>query len=376
MAKEKRANGEGGFSRLPSGKVRYQVYIDDKRKSFTGKTEADCRRQYKDFLINRSTNALNSTTTLKAWIATYLETYRKGTMKSSSYHQLELLKDKIPDGLMKKKVSEIKPAEVQMFLNGFAETASESYIGKMYSLLRSCFAQAVENDLALKDPTRKLKANHKPEKQKEIYSLVQAQKIIEYARSYNPSTKNKRDNRAQRQIAAGICVLLIAGSRRGELLGLTYNDLDVDAGVIHIRRAVYTDNNIPCVKEGEAKTPGSIRDVPVPRWLLDMVLSIPKTGLYPFGTSIGSLMCPRNFNRAYDRFIESIEGIDRQPVHSCRHTCATLMQTAGVDIRDVQLYLGHTKIETTAKYTHPDIEKLRAASEKYAETVAHALHTA
>lgn len=63
-------------------------------------------------------------------------------------------------------------------------------------------------------------------------------------------------------------------------------------------------------------------------------------------------------------------------MHSCRHTCATLMQTAGVDIRDVQLYLGHTKIETTAKYTHPDIEKLRAASEKYAETVAHALHTA
>lgn len=376
MAKDKRANGEGGFSRLPSGKVRYQVYVDGVRKSFTGRTEADCRRRYKEFLGNRSNVALNSDTTLKSWFATYLETYRKGTMQSTAYHQLELLRDKVSDELMRKKVSEIKPAEVQKFLNDFSVTASESYIGKMYSLLRACFSQAVENDLTVKDPTRKLRANHKPEKQKEIYPLTQAQKIIDFAVAYEPTTNNKRDARAQKQIAAAVCVLLIAGLRRGELLGLTYNDIDKDNLVIHVRRAVFLDGGVPCVQDGEAKTPGSIRDIPIPAWLADMVLSIPMAGLYPFGTSIGTLMHPRNFNRSYDLFIGKIDGVNRLPVHSCRHTCATLMQAVGVDIRDVQLYLGHTQITTTARYTHPDMSKLRDASEKYLATVAHTLHTA
>lgn len=174
----KKANGEGTFTDLPSGKVRYQIYIDGKRKSFTGKNKTDCRNQYKTFLQNRNSMPLDNNVTLKVWMSRYLEIYRKGTIQATSYYLLELLRDKIPDELMRRKVSEIKPAELQTFLNDFAVDASESYIQKMYSLLRSCFEEAVENDLCIKNPARKLKAPHKAEKIRESFTLEEAKRIV------------------------------------------------------------------------------------------------------------------------------------------------------------------------------------------------------
>lgn len=85
----KKANGEGTFTDLPSGKVRYQIYIDGKRKSFTGKNKTDCRNQYKMFLRNYDLRPLDSEIRLKAWMERYLTSCRKDSMLPSSYHQLE-----------------------------------------------------------------------------------------------------------------------------------------------------------------------------------------------------------------------------------------------------------------------------------------------
>ena len=84
-------------------------------------------------------------------------------------------------------------------------------------------------------------------------------------------------------------------------------------------------------------------------------------------------MNPRNFNRSYDSFMENLrkehpEVRDLNP-HECRHTFATLSQENGAPIKDVQLMLGHAKIETTAKYTHPDFSELEKSSNKLINAV-------
>ncbi|WP_442871463.1 tyrosine-type recombinase/integrase [Caproiciproducens sp.] len=57
--------------------------------------------------------------------------------------------------------------------------------------------------------------------------------------------------------------------------------------------------------------------------------------------------------------------------HCLRHTCATLMQKTGQNMRDVQLILRHTSIKTTARYSHPDMDDLKAANTEYVDELMH-----
>lgn len=168
----------------------------------------------------------------------YLESCREGTIKESSYHQLVLLKNKITDSLLNKKVSDIQPIELQDFLNKFSETASKSYTDKMHSLLCAIFAEAQENDVCVKNPARKLNTPQKRAKLRESYTRDEVETIMQFALSYRKSTKSDRLNRAAILISTAVIVLLDTGIRRGELLGLMWPDIE-DA-VIHIRRGVCT----------------------------------------------------------------------------------------------------------------------------------------
>lgn len=370
----KRNNGAGTVSVLPSGSTRLVVREDGKRISFTGKNEKECRAKYREWMKDPARKMSDSEYTLGAWMDKYLVAYRKNDMTESAYHQLELLRDKIPEDLMEKYISKIKPIDLKQFINSFAETASKSYSDKMYSLIRSAFAEAVENDIIYKNPTSKLKQPNKQYKPKESYSISEAATIIEFAKEYNRDNINSDcQQRAARLIAVGVITLILTGIRRGELLGLMYSDIDQKKGIIHIRRGVYLDQGIPTVQDGKAKTYNSIGDVPAPDWLIDMLLSLPKKGLFIFCTDSGNLMFPRNFNRAYDSFLKDLQKVHPEvrklPVHCLRHTCATLMQETGADIRTVQLILRHTNISTTAGYTHTNMAVLKKSSDIYTEEI-------
>ena len=371
----KRSNGAGTITTLKSGSVRLSVMENGRRVSFTGKNEKDCRAQHREWLKDPARKMPESGCTLGAWMEKYLVTYRKTDMTETAYHQLELLRNRIPDELMQMSISKIKPIDLKKFINEFAETASKSYSDKMYSLIRSAFSEAVENDIIYKNPTLKLKQPSKQYKPKESYSISEASTIIDFAKNYSrDDIDSQKQQRAGKIIAAAVATLITTGMRRGELLGLMYSDIDQEKGIIHIRRGVYLDQGIPTVQDGKAKTYNSIGDVPAPDWVIDMLLAIPKRGLFIFCTDSGALMFPRNFNRAYESFIKDLQKVHpevrRLPVHCLRHTCATLMQETGADIRTVQLILRHTNISTTAGYTHTNMAVLKKFSNNYDEQIS------
>ena len=57
---------------------------------------------------------------LGEWIPVWLRCYKYGTMKQSSYHQLENLIKHIPSSLMEQEMDEILPMDLQAFVNSFA----------------------------------------------------------------------------------------------------------------------------------------------------------------------------------------------------------------------------------------------------------------
>ena len=87
--------------------------------------------------------------TLGQWIPLWMNAYKKGTIRGTSYHQLELLARLIPDDLKEMALAEIRPMQIQAFYNTFGLTASKSYMAKMRVMVSSLFLEAVENGKTL-----------------------------------------------------------------------------------------------------------------------------------------------------------------------------------------------------------------------------------
>ena len=290
--------------------------------------------------------------TLREWIPQWLEAYKLGTIKQHSYHQLELLVRYFPDSLLDADLNEIKPMHLQGFVNQFSQGTSKSYMDKMRVLIHALFTDAVENDFCDKDPSSRLKIPQIIEKPRESFTAEEVKKIVNFALDY-----------PYRRIAVAVLVLLFTGIRRGELLGLKWED--VTDNTITIRRGVYQEHGTACVEDYIAKTPKSLRTVPLMPEIAHHIATLPRVSQFVFGASSGKLWHPRNFSRDYGRFFDALQdqhpNVRRLSIHCCRHSFATLTLTSGADLRVVQQLLGHTDIKTTALYTHPDMNTMQKA---------------
>lgn len=400
MAK-KRINGEGTYSEFTrknkSGKevkyVRYVVSLEDgSRKPFTA-TGTNARKKAREKFLawdearKHAPEIVVPDITLSDWMKMYLQNCRKGTIKETSYHQLELLSDELPESLQKKPVKDIAPIELQSFINSFAKSgskhkpvkkgekpkqkgASRSYVNKMVGLIKSAFAEAVENDICSKNPARKLKTPFVHQDPKQSFTLSEFETICKFAETYHQDIQqNVLAQRAGLVTGAAVVVLLCTGIRRGELLGLKWGD--VEDNKLHIRRAVYMQKDergklVPHEEEYSAKTEKSLRTIPFPLEAQAAIGRLKHRGIYIFASGTGTIMRPDNFNRSYKAFMKNLREeypeVRALNPHECRHTFATLSQDAGADMRTVQLILGHTNIQTTAEYTHPDFVAMEDAT--------------
>lgn len=286
------------------------------------------------------------------WIPMWLKCYKYGTMKQSSYHQLENLIKHIPSSLMEQEMDNILPMDLQAFVNSFATYASKSYMDKMRVLIHSVWATALDNQKCTTNPSKAVRFPVIPEHPRESFSSEDARTILTYALQY--------DNR---MVGVAVMTLLLTGIRRGELLGLKWSDLSDTT--LSINRGVYLENGHPCVREYVAKTSSSIRVVPLLPELAYYLSSLPRTCEFIFCTKNRTIISPRNFSRSYTAFFRHLNEdcccTAYLSPHCCRHTFASLCLDAGADVRTVQQLLGHGDIRSTSRYVHPQIETLQNA---------------
>lgn len=290
--------------------------------------------------------------TLRDWIPMWLDAYKLGTIKERSYHQLELLVRHFPEDLMDMELADIKPMHLQGFVNKFSPGASKSYMDKMRVLLHELFSDALDNDLIARDPSAKLRIPQVIEKPRESFTEAEAQKIVTFAMDY-----------PYRRIAVAVVTLLFTGIRRGELLGLKWDD--ITDSTLTVRRGVFQIGGKAQVEDYIAKTTKSLRTLPLMPEVSHLIHSLPRCGEFVFGTGTGTIWHPRNFSRDYTRFFTALRDefpeVRELSPHSCRHSFATLTLESGADVRIVQQLLGHSDINTTARYTHPDMKIMQKA---------------
>jgi integrase len=138
-----------------------------------------------------------------------------------------------------------------------------------------------------------------------------------------------------------------AGLRRGELQALRWGDVDLAAGVIHVQRSWDVGAGFVEPKSAKGK-----REVPVAAVLRDYLVAhrmqseATDEDALVFGRGDGSRFLPGSVTGRADTAWK-MAGLERIILHECRHTFASLMIAAGVNVKALSTYMGHANITIT-----------------------------
>lgn len=163
---------------------------------------------------------------------------------------------------------------------------------------------------------------------------------------------------------------------KAELSGIRWEDIDFDKKLLHIRRTISRIKNLDYSGEsdeepktvlmiGPPKSVSSIRDIPIPDFLLkkmERIAAEPDSYLLT-GTN-RKCMEPRNIQRKFQKLLQQCE-IPSINIHSLRHAFATRCTEMGFDSKTLSEILGHSSVKITMDiYVHSSIKQKQKCMEK------------
>jgi integrase len=170
---------------------------------------------------------------------------------------------------------------------------------------------------------------------------------------------------ADHRLHAAFVVSLMLGLRRGEVLGLTWGDVDLDGARLTVRHQLQrTEAGLRLV---DTKTAGSVRALNMPKPVVDALrahrAANPGTpAALVFTSESGGPYDPDNWRRLVYATTEKVLGEKWSP-HELRHSAASILLGAGVPLKIVSEVLGHSSIRITADVYSHLLESDRTAAE-------------
>lgn len=379
---KRRGRGEGTIYRRPDGTWVGQVSIGYdpatgklKRKSFYGKTRKEVADKIAQALqqIKDGTYLEPTQTTLGEWLDKWLTTYKKGKLKPSTYESYKMLIDThIKPALGNIPLAKLQAHMLQSFYNEKLENGradgkkgglSTRVVRYLHVVIRQALQQAVKEGLLIRNvadattpPTVKNK-QMRPLTEEELLKFFDAAK----------------DDR----LFAAYVVAVTTGLRRGELLGLCWDCVDLEKGIITVKRQLLALKQGLVLEETTKSKSGrrsivltddAIRELKAwkKRQAQEKLLlgeAYQDNGLV-FCKEDGTPLDPNEFTKRFQRLLERV-GLPKVRLHDLRHTHATLLLARGVHPKIVQERLGHSTITMTLDlYSHlvPGLQEAAAAT--------------
>ena len=248
----------------------------------------------------------------------------------------------------KMRLEEISTNTIQNFYNENGGKA-KSTVRQMSILLHQIFDMAVEDGHMRVNPTEsKRLALPTRKKKRDALTASDVKDIL--------GNLDKLD----RQERALIALLLLTGMRRGEALGLCWENIDWEKKLIGVEQAVTFFNNQPVV--GETKSEAGNRVIPLDKRLEEMLTPMKRENGFVIGDGEKPL-AERAFTRMWERIGKKIDLHGATP-HIFRHTYITLAASSGIDVKTLQSIAGHADIKMTMdRYAHKREEKVIAAGD-------------
>lgn len=364
--KEKPNHGDLYEIKITLGKT-----LDGKliRKSFYSSiSKADAKKQAEEWKIAQRVADITGEAlieknfTFEQWAEKWLKTIR-GTVKDNTYNltYTNSVRNHLIPQFGKLDMGSIRLIDLQSFFS--QSTASMETQKKWKLCLSGIFESAVENGVASKNPCAKIKLSGESARPKRIYTEQQAELVMDYAKGH--------------RFGIEILLMLTYGLRRGELLGIMWEDIDFQNKILHIKRAVADVKN---AQTGELeviidspKTKFSIRDLPLSDDLTRQLENMQRVSDYVVHTRFGDVCSPRTWSRRhYDVFMKEMHQfyLSKDPPidvpilnsHELRHTRASLWVNGGKNLFAVADAMGWGDLKMLRRrYAHSDIEATRKA---------------
>lgn len=272
-------------------------------------------------------------------------------------HILPELGDTQIDDLGRRQISEFLTAhQADGNLRG-GEALSATSTNLMLTVLNAAFTYACDMELLPANPCDRIRRVPGPPSRVDAFTREEQQRLEEAIAAWE-------DRRL-----FGIRLCLYTGLRIGELLGLEWQDVDMEKGILHIQKTVYREKNA----EGEwqlfvdrPKTAASERMVPLPGYLAED-LRIYRRGArsaFVIENKKAERMSIRSYQYLFERLTEKA-GVRKLNFHALRHTFATRALECGMDIKTLSELMGHKNATITLnRYAHSMMDTKIAAMNK------------
>lgn len=285
------------------------------------------------------------------WFNDYHSAYCSGVISYDKSQDYKYMYNAHCKHIADMELQDIKPIDIQLCLKTTAGYCSDRQRGT-YFLLKRVFEEAIANDLIDKNP---------------VASIKPPKRVKSFAKCYDPEHIQALfscDTKLSRMFELD----LWTGLRRGELLALTWENIDLSQRLIFVRQTlVHTADGDVIQHTTKARKD---RIVPLPEeaiQILERIKANDSQSGFLFTSKNGKPITLRNYNRLYTKFFnerkkEHPDLVYLSP-HKLRHSYATYLIYCGADVETVKNLLGHKDIATTQRYIHSSLEQMRTATE-------------
>ncbi|MCG7320806.1 tyrosine-type recombinase/integrase [Arsenicicoccus bolidensis] len=375
----RRVNGEGSIYKTADG---YRAYVwvttpqgRRVRRYVRGKTREEVREKQAGLELKaRRGPVAPSSPSVEAYVRKWLDEVVRPNLVRHTYAAYEgAARLYVIPGLGRKRIDVLSVSDVRQWINRLrvqcqccaqgkdaarqvprccavgqccAQLPSDSTVHQAWRTLRAALSSAQRDELVPRNVAALVRMPVPRTGKASVWTVEEARRFLDSAREDDDP------------LYAGFVLLLLLGLRRGELLGLAWEDVDLASGEVRIAWQLQRIGGQFARTRVKTRTSDAV--LPLPLTCVDALREQAvrqaqfaakvgpgwqSSGLV-VTSSIGTPMDPRNFHRKFKERAEKA-GVPVIPVHSTRRTCATLLVHNGVHPRVAMQIVRHSQIAVT-----------------------------